>query len=64
MKCGLYARDRSVYMQTPVREKNLALHAKVMIVDGRQVFIGSANFDPRSLYILIPRWGFWSIARN
>ena len=45
------ARDRSVYMQTPVREKNLALHAKVMIVDGRQVFIGSANFDPRSLYI-------------
>ena len=45
------ARDRAVYMQTPVLEKNLALHAKVMIIDGRQVFIGSANFDPRSLYI-------------
>ena len=45
------ARDREVYMQAPVREKSLALHAKVMIVDSRQVFIGSANFDPRSLYI-------------
>ncbi len=45
------ARDRAVYMQTPVLEKNLALHAKVMIIDGQQVFIGSANFDPRSLYI-------------
>jgi len=43
------ARDRANYMQSPLEEKNLALHAKLMVVDKEQVFIGSANFDPRSL---------------
>ena len=43
------ARDRSNYMQTPLEDKMLALHAKMMLVDKEKVFIGSANFDPRSL---------------
>jgi putative cardiolipin synthase len=45
------AKDRATYMQTPLKDKALALHAKLMIVDKEQVFIGSANFDPRSLRI-------------
>ena len=36
-------------MQSPLEDKTLALHAKLMVVDKEQVFIGSANFDPRSL---------------
>jgi len=43
------ARDRATYIQTPVEDKMLALHAKLMLVDKEKVFIGSANFDPRSL---------------
>lgn len=43
------AKDRATYMQTPLGDKMLALHAKLMLVDNEQVFIGSANFDPRSL---------------
>jgi len=43
------ARDRSTYMQAPLEDKMLALHAKLMLVDREKVFIGSANFDPRSL---------------
>jgi len=43
------ARDRATYMQSPLEDKTLALHAKLMVVDKEQVFIGSANFDPRSL---------------
>lgn len=43
------ASSRNTYMQAPVENKNLALHAKAMIVDKEKVFIGSANFDPRSL---------------
>ncbi len=53
---GLYevrsdAKDRSTYMQGPVDSKGLALHAKLMVVDADKVFLGSANFDPRSLRI-------------
>jgi len=43
------ARDRAIYMQAPLEDKTLALHAKLMLVDKEKVFIGSANFDPRSL---------------
>ncbi len=43
------AGDRATYMQTPLEDKMLALHAKLMLVDKDKVFIGSANFDPRSL---------------
>ena len=43
------AKDRATYMQTPLEDKMLALHAKLMLVDKDKVFIGSANFDPRSL---------------
>ena len=45
------AKDRETYMQSPMEDKSLALHAKLMIVDKEKVFIGSANFDPRSLRI-------------
>ena len=45
------AEDRQLYMLTPVEEKALALHAKVLVIDDEQVFIGSANLDPRSLRI-------------
>jgi len=43
------AKDRATYMQAPSEDKMLALHAKLMLVDKEKVFIGSANFDPRSL---------------
>ena len=45
------AEDRHLYMLTPVEEKALALHAKVLVIDDDRVFIGSANLDPRSLRI-------------
>lgn len=45
------AKDRARYIISPVGNKKLALHAKVMTVDDEQMFIGSANFDPRSLRI-------------
>ena len=45
------AKDRHLYIQSPVENKMLALHAKAMTVDNDKVFIGSANFDPRSLKI-------------
>jgi putative cardiolipin synthase len=43
------AKDRATYMQSPLEDKTLGLHAKLMLVDKAKVFIGSANFDPRSL---------------
>ena len=43
------ARDRDYYMTTPVGRKQLALHAKALIIDDDKVFVGSANLDPRSL---------------
>ena len=45
------ARDRAAYMVQPVGEKQLALHAKVLLFDRDRAFIGSANLDPRSLRI-------------
>lgn len=43
--------DRHRYMLTPVEDKTLGLHAKLLLVDGDTCFIGSANLDPRSLNI-------------
>lgn len=43
------AKDRDRYMQRPVEDKELGLHAKLMLVDDRWSFVGSANLDPRSL---------------
>jgi putative cardiolipin synthase len=45
------AKDRPIYMILPWEEKQLALHAKGLLVDRDRVFIGSANLDPRSLRI-------------
>ena len=45
------AEHRDRYMLPPVEEKMLALHAKALIIDDDQVFVGSANLDPRSLRI-------------
>lgn len=45
------AEDRSLYIADPVQDKKLALHAKYLIIDDDEVFIGSANLDPRSLRI-------------
>ncbi len=45
------AEDRSIYMQPPVSERILGLHAKTLLIDDDQVFIGSTNLDPRSLRI-------------
>jgi len=45
------ANDRQQYMLAPVDQKELALHAKGLIIDRDRVFIGSANLDPRSLRI-------------
>lgn len=43
------AGSRSDYMVTPISDKHLALHAKVIVVDHDKVFVGSPNLDPRSL---------------
>lgn len=45
------AEDRARYMLTPVGQKQLALHAKALVIDDDRVFVGSANLDPRSLRI-------------
>jgi putative cardiolipin synthase len=46
-----YAKDRALYMELPLAEKQLGLHAKLLLVDDNRSFIGSANFDPRSLQL-------------
>jgi len=43
------AKDRGRYMLEPVEDKELGLHAKLMLIDDRWSFVGSANLDPRSL---------------
>jgi len=43
------AEDRLLYMQPPVQDKRLGLHAKLLIIDDAQVYVGSCNLDPRSL---------------
>jgi putative cardiolipin synthase len=45
------AADRDFYIDSPVEDKSLSLHAKVLIFDQDTVFVGSANLDPRSLRI-------------
>jgi putative cardiolipin synthase len=45
------ASDRHIYMLSPIEQKQLALHAKALVIDYDKVFIGSANLDPRSLRI-------------
>jgi len=45
------AEDRDLYITSPVEDKSLCLHAKVLIFDHDRVFVGSANLDPRSLRI-------------
>ncbi len=45
------ANDRHIYMLSPIEEKQLALHAKALVIDDDKVFIGSVNLDPRSLRI-------------
>ncbi|MEJ2385507.1 MAG: phospholipase D family protein, partial [Xanthomonadales bacterium] len=45
------AEDRDLYIESPIEDKTLCLHAKVMVFDDDRVFIGSANLDPRSLRI-------------
>jgi putative cardiolipin synthase len=45
------AKDRGLYIQSPVEEKSLCLHAKMLVFDDDTVFVGSANLDPRSLQI-------------
>jgi len=43
------AEDRDLYIEAPVEDKTLCLHAKLIVFDDNRVFIGSANLDPRSL---------------
>ncbi|MDX1481247.1 MAG: phospholipase D family protein [Woeseiaceae bacterium] len=45
------AETRARYMVSPVDEKLLALHAKTLLIDDDEVFVGSINLDPRSLRI-------------
>lgn len=45
------ARDRALYMRHPVGQKRLGLHAKLLLIDHDQTFIGSCNLDPRSFKI-------------
>ena len=37
-------------MRSPVDNKKLGLHAKLILFDRDHVFIGSTNLDPRSLH--------------
>ncbi len=45
------AADRGLYMEEPVDDKQLGLHAKLLLIDDNLAFIGSCNLDPRSLKI-------------
>ena len=45
------AKDRGLYVESPVEDKSLCLHAKVLLFDDDKAFIGSANLDPRSMRI-------------
>ena len=40
-----------LYDTPPVRAKFLGLHTKAIVVDRSLLYIGSSNFDPRSVYI-------------
>jgi putative cardiolipin synthase len=45
------AEDRDLYIESPVENKALCLHAKILLFDDDLVYIGSANLDPRSFVI-------------
>ncbi|MBT8331211.1 MAG: phospholipase D family protein [Deltaproteobacteria bacterium] len=45
------AAAREEYDTPPVESKAFGLHAKVIIVDRRFVYVGSLNLDPRSIYL-------------
>lgn len=45
------AEDRELYIESPVEDKSLGLHAKLLLFDEDRAFIGSANLDPRSLQL-------------
>ena len=45
------AEDRDLYIESPLEDKSLCLHAKVLLFDDNLVFVGSANLDPSSLHI-------------
>jgi putative cardiolipin synthase len=45
------AAAREAYDAPPVESKAFGLHAKVIIVDRRMVYVGSLNLDPRSIYL-------------
>ena len=38
-------------MRSPVDDKRLGLHAKLILFDREHTFIGSTNLDPRSLHM-------------
>jgi putative cardiolipin synthase len=42
---------RERYIESPVGDKTLCLHAKLILVDNDRVFLGSSNLDSRSLQI-------------
>ena len=43
--------SRTLTEETGETTTKLTLHSKVAVVDGQQLFVGSFNLDPRSLYI-------------
>jgi len=43
------ARNRNHYIEAPIDQKWLSLHAKVILIDEALVFVGSPNLDARSL---------------
>jgi putative cardiolipin synthase len=45
------AEDRELYIEAPVEDKTLCLHAKVLLFDDDLAYVGSSNLDPRSLKI-------------
>lgn len=45
------AEAKDYYGTVPVVPDRLGLHSKAIVVDRRQVYIGSANLDPRSLSV-------------
>ena len=42
---------REDYDTPPVESRAFGLHAKVIIIDRRFVYVGSLNLDPRSIYL-------------
>lgn len=45
------AAAREEYDTPPVESRAFGLHAKVIVIDHRIVFVGTLNLDPRSIYI-------------